>query len=185
MRLGREDNGRAPWAATATDPAISKKSVQLVEDDLGFVGAIVGRTAGHRLTGAGIDTEFEATDALGDAGFIESVPVAHDNSGQLATKDLGNRSADAEVLIEFSLVSKGVPNADVRSRGKVANLGDHTESIAVALKDEVAVIEGFIVGFRVGLKFVTRFRAPDFRGAFDAMDGRSSDGKVGGGESGK
>ncbi len=178
MGLRRKDNGRAPGAAASTDPAVGEEGVKLVEDDLGFVGAVVRRAATHRLAGTGINTKFEATDALGDTSFIERIPVAHDNGGKLTTDGLGDGSADAEVLIEFGLVDSGVPEAEVGTWRELTDFRGKAKGSAIPLKNEVAVIERVVVSFRIGLEPITRFGTPDFGRAFDAMD-TSGDSEVG------
>jgi hypothetical protein len=62
MRLGGEDNGRAPGTEAATNPAISLKDLEMGHDDLAFVRPIARLLATDGGRGTGVDGKFEIQD---------------------------------------------------------------------------------------------------------------------------
>ena len=114
MRLGGEDDRRAPRPETFVNPAIGFEDVNVVgHDDLAFMRSMVRLLATDGRRGAGIDSEFEVKDRKFDASAIEAVPMRFDdvdNGGANVGCDV---RADGEVLCKFGKVSFAVPYMDV------------------------------------------------------------------------
>ena len=85
--------------------------------------AIVGLGATDRLALASVNDKLKSTDAVNNTSLIESVPVFLDNGSDLISGIRVNIGANAEVLIEFSLVNAWIPYANIGARGKEASRG--------------------------------------------------------------
>ena len=59
MRLGGEDDRRAPRAEAFPDPAVGFEDFDVGHDDLAFVRSVVRLLAADRGRGASVDSEFE------------------------------------------------------------------------------------------------------------------------------
>ena len=168
VRLWCKHHHAAPGTATCFDPVVVQESVELLHDDFALMGPVVGLRAADRLAFAGVKTELVAKDALDDTGFVESIPMALDDHGELAFCFELHVGANTKVFVELIGVSACVPHAHVIARGEVAEDGGGLrEGCPMTCEEQDAVIE--VKVDVIGLVSVFGLGAPELGRHFDGM----------------
>ena len=117
---------------------------------------------------ASVKTELIAKDALDDTGFVESIPMALDDHGELAFCFELHVGANTKVFVELIGVSACVPHAHVIARGEVAEDGGGLrEGCPMTCEEQDAVIE--VKVDVIGLVSVFGLGAPELGRHFDGM----------------
>ena len=172
-----EDDGRAPSAEAFSGPSVGFEYLQLLDDDLAFMGPIMWLLAADGRGGAGVNCEFEVQDRKLDAGAMEAVPVRLDDVDNGSANFWGDVDADDKVLGKFREVTLALPDmldigADV-DEGFRRVVDDFAELFKLkdALIDVVGVIHGNIL--------VNGLGSPNLRQYFDfeSTGGDSGDGR--------
>jgi hypothetical protein len=159
MGFGGKDDGRTPRPITFADPTVAKENVDVLHDDLAFVGPVVWFLAACRRRAASVDGELKMEDGKLDAGGVEAVPMRLDDRDDGSADSGVDGRPDNKTLGEFSDIAVVVPQVEVGARvGKWCRR--MADSTTVLFKNEHALVD--VVTVIHGDALIVRLGAPKF-----------------------
>jgi hypothetical protein len=109
MRFGGKDDGRTPRAITFSDPTVAEEDIDMLHDNLAFVGTVVGFLAACRRRPTSVDGKFEMEDGKLDTSRIEAVPMRLDDTDNGGADSGVDGRPNNKALGEFGDITIVVP----------------------------------------------------------------------------